>query len=271
MTVLYTPDFEAEALDLDDIPDETEMYPGESIHVIGPLDAELRLVGTRRRYKVALWWHGGEGHFDGIPVNIWTLTEAANLGLSEHAERGRLLKVILGAVTFTARLTISRHGDSPAIAELFRHEPFDWGLRGDPYLWRDMRDYFGCWVMPDSIEELDQRIATAFEQLTGASIDSKEPIFNSQYDMGGMSSGHIDPNFWRTTALEHLREQFEYDKGWKRPNCPDCGSGEVATIVYGYPDVSILNDEQARPIVFGGCCVTEDDPEWRCLQCEREW
>jgi len=271
MTVLYTPDFEAEALDLDHIPDEDEMYPGKSIHVIGPLDAEVRLVGTRRRYQVALWWYGGEAHLDGIPVNIWTGTEAANNGLSAHAAQGRLLKVILGAVTFTARLTISRHGDSLTIADLFRHEPFDWGLRGDPYLWKDMRDYFENWVLPDSIAELDRRIAIAFEHLTGASIDSKEPVFNPQYDMGGMSSGHIDPGFWRSLALDHLREQLEYDRDWKRPRCPDCSSDNVARIVYGYPDLKMMDDEQEGRIKLGGCCVTEDDPEWHCWMCERDW
>ena len=180
------------------------------------MGAELRLVGTRRKYQVSVWWDW-EGRHDRIVIDIWTSTDAANRGLAEHAENRGLLIVILGAVHFTARITLSRHSDVPTIADLFRNEPFSWGLRGDPYLWKDMRDYFEDWLLPDSFEELDQRIADAFRILTGAPMDSKETIFSDKYDMGGMSSGHVDPNFWRSEALQPLREQLAFDKDWKRP------------------------------------------------------
>ena len=69
----------------------------------------------------------------------------------------------------------------------------------------------------------------------------------------------------------HLREQFEYDIGWRRPHCPDCNSDDVAKIVYGYPDLDLILQAGDRRLKLGGCCVTEDDPEWHCWQCEREW
>lgn len=270
MTVIPVPDFEAEALDLDDIPEPPAADP--NFHDCGAFlrDAELRLIGTRRRYRVGAWWDWEETHRD-LGISFSTATDAAIGGIAEHAARGGLFKVFLDDVTFTARVIKCRVGDVPTIADLFRHEPFDWGLRGDPYLWKDMRDYFENWVLPDSIGELDRRIAIAFEHLTGASIDSKEPVFNPQYDMGGMSSGHIDPGFWRSLALDHLREQLEYDRDWKRPRCPDCSSDDVARIVYGYPDLKMMDDEQEARIKLGGCCVTEDDPEWHCWKCQRDW
>ena len=33
----------------------------------------------------------------------------------------------------------------------------------------------------------------------------------------------------------------------------------------------MLEDEERAYIVLGGCCVTEDDPEWHCKDCDHEW
>ncbi|NNE34266.1 MAG: hypothetical protein HKN13_03455 [Rhodothermales bacterium] len=56
MTVLVETDFEAEAIDLDDVLDQVEIFPGDPHHYIGPLGAELRLIGTRQKYQVCLLW-----------------------------------------------------------------------------------------------------------------------------------------------------------------------------------------------------------------------
>ena len=268
MTVYIPAEFEAEALDLDRVPDESEFFPDDPTHWLGGYDGEVRLPGTRRKYKVLIRIGGDES---GVGLDIITISDIAQENLANHAGQGQPIRVTIGVVTFMARIIVVAGYDGPTIADLFRHEPIDWGLRGDPYLWKDMRDRFLDWLLPDSIEELDGRIRRSFEELAGASIDSKEPIFNPNYDTGGMSSGHIDPQFWRTQALEHLRRQFEYDKGWKRPNCPDCNSDDVAEIVYGFPGPEMIQGDEDRRIKLGGCCVSENDPEWHCWQCEREW
>lgn len=269
MTIYTTPDFEIEALDLDHVPDQREIDPGGDTNWRGPLNAELRLVGTRRKYQVGI--QIGDDDDGTIGASIWTITDTANENLAAHAEDGGLLKVIIEAINFRARIIVSRHSDAPTIGDLFRHEPLSWGLRGDSHLWKNMRDHFDDWLLPDSVEELDRRITHAFQQLTGHSIGSEEPFFLSQHDTGGMSSGHICPDFWRTAALERLREQLAYDKGWKRPNCPSCGSAKVAKIVYGYPGPDMFEDSDRGDIVLGGCCVTENDSEWHCKDCELEW
>lgn len=269
MTVYETPDFEAEVLDLDHVPDQREIYLDDLRHVLGPMDAEVHLVGTRRKYKVGI--EIGEENDGSIGAAIWTLTEIANENLAEHAQDGGTLKVILGAITFTARIIISRHGSTATLGELFRYEPLAWGLRGDPHLWAEMRDYFADWLLPLSIEELDKRIRYAFLSLTGASIDSTATIFLEKYDMGGMSSGHVDPAYWRDNALPQLREQLAFDRDWKRPPCLNCGSSNVARIVFGYPVLETMEASDRGDIVLGGCSVTEDDPEWRCQDCQHEW
>ena len=57
----------------------------------------------------------------------------------------------------------------------------------------------------------------------------------------------------------------------KKPKkCPKCGCAKIASILYGMPAFSpeLQMDLDERKIVLGGCCVTGDDPEWQCVECE---
>jgi hypothetical protein len=55
--------------------------------------------------------------------------------------------------------------------------------------------------------------------------------------------------------------------------CPDCGSTRQALIFYGMPEFTdgLRARLEAGSIVLGGCCISGEDPEWRCLDCRREW
>ncbi|MCB9211234.1 MAG: hypothetical protein H6609_17840 [Ignavibacteriales bacterium] len=55
----------------------------------------------------------------------------------------------------------------------------------------------------------------------------------------------------------------------KIKNCPNCNSPRIATIQYGYPRFSkeLEQDLADGKIVFGGCCVTDNDPDYKCLDC----
>lgn len=56
----------------------------------------------------------------------------------------------------------------------------------------------------------------------------------------------------------------------KPKNCPVCRSPRVANILYGMPEFSakLEKDMNAGRIILGGCCVTNDDPEWQCTDCQ---
>lgn len=56
-----------------------------------------------------------------------------------------------------------------------------------------------------------------------------------------------------------------------KPKCPSCNSENVATIAFGYPGPEMITAAERGEIVLGGCCITEDDPEWHCKDCEHEW
>jgi hypothetical protein len=95
-----------------------------------------------------------------------------------------------------------------SISKLFNKEPIQWGLRGDPYLWRDMKQRFKDIRCPDSIEKFIEIIETTFQDLTGYPISHQDFIGIEKYSHGGMSSGCVDPKFWREKAIPLLKKRY---------------------------------------------------------------
>ena len=65
------------------------------------------------------------------------------------------------------------------------------------------------------------------------------------------------------------QERIELSR--KPRKCPECGSGPVARIMYGMPAFSEELERELREgkISLGGCCVSDDDPDWECTACGR--
>ena len=59
----------------------------------------------------------------------------------------------------------------------------------------------------------------------------------------------------------------------KKINCPACNGKNIAEIFWGLPaetkEITKAVDE--KKIVFGGCCVSENDPKWECTDCHHRW
>ena len=53
--------------------------------------------------------------------------------------------------------------------------------------------------------------------------------------------------------------------------CPKCGA-PVYRIIYGLP--AMPEEEYFKKyhehVIYGGCCISEDDPEWACSKCGAE-
>jgi hypothetical protein len=63
-------------------------------------------------------------------------------------------------------------------------------------------------------------------------------------------------------------KRYESDK--KPESCPADGSKKVAQILYGlYRKYSpeLMQKIKDGKIVLGGCCISDDDPSWRCINC----
>ena len=90
---------------------------------------------------------------------------------------------------------------------IFR-EPKQWGLRGDPFLWKELRELFFTEGLPRTAQEFLARLEDAFWKLTGSALSTESSALIQRYDQGGMSSGHVDPEWWRTTGIPLLTSRF---------------------------------------------------------------
>jgi len=95
-------------------------------------------------------------------------------------------------------------GNVQTIAFLFEDRPDQWGLRGDPYLWKAMQAHFSTTPLPADASELADLVAQAFQDLTGYPIATEDHFYLDEFAHGGMSSGHVSPEFWRDTAIPFL-------------------------------------------------------------------
>ncbi len=90
------------------------------------------------------------------------------------------------------------------VSEIFIDEPVQWGLRGDPYLWREMKDQLEVVEMPASAKDLQKLIKSTYQEVTGHSIHDNKPFVVSRFKHGGMSSGAISPEYWLNKAIPLL-------------------------------------------------------------------
>lgn len=96
------------------------------------------------------------------------------------------------------------------IADLFDPEPSTWGLRGDPYVWRSLRAMLAKRVLPSSEGELVEILRSSFRWLTGNDIDdpTTDRIYREELARGGMTSGQVDLEVWRTILVPLLVERW---------------------------------------------------------------
>jgi hypothetical protein len=99
------------------------------------------------------------------------------------------------------------------VSELFEDVPVQWGLRGDPFLWKEMKEYLGARPLPESPDDLERILRSAFKELTQGTLDKPTPIRLERYDHGGMSSGMVCPEFWRETAIPLIVSRFCHPGG----------------------------------------------------------
>jgi len=90
--------------------------------------------------------------------------------------------------------------DWAVISDLFDPAPDLWGLRGDLFLWMEMRQALCHVQIPSDLTELAESIKAAFQALTGKPLRSGSDVFVSRLARGGMSSGMVSGSFW----LEHF-------------------------------------------------------------------
>lgn len=94
------------------------------------------------------------------------------------------------------------------IATIFEEEPIQWGLRGDPFLWRELKERLKNIDMPETSELLQNLIEKEYEVATGYPITHKENFCIDRFRSHGMSSGGISPKFWIKSAIPLLLARY---------------------------------------------------------------
>lgn len=63
---------------------------------------------------------------------------------------------------------------------------------------------------------------------------------------------------------------FDFDNV---PACPDCASNNVASFVYGKPqlDKIIIAGLESGKIISGGCMIRKTAPKWHCYNCNKDF
>ncbi|MGI5878408.1 MAG: hypothetical protein ACOX7W_07340 [Christensenellales bacterium] len=95
------------------------------------------------------------------------------------------------------------------MSEIFREAPGNWGLRGDPYLWEDLKLYFGKVPLPCSPNAFLDALFGFFEKTTGQMLTKECQAQVCRYAQGGMSSGMVSGAYWLDYAAPLLLERLE--------------------------------------------------------------
>lgn len=100
-----------------------------------------------------------------------------------------------------------------ALLKLFAKEPEQWGLRGDPYFWKALKEYFAGAGLPDSEVAFVEDIFRQFHKVTGELLTEDAICFVKEYDKGGMSAGKISGEFWTKKGIPLLKERYHEIRG----------------------------------------------------------
>ena len=101
---------------------------------------------------------------------------------------------------------------SKHLRDIFNPEPAQWGLRGDPELWRELNKHFAELQENGArmTEEVFAReLVHAFEALVGSPLLPDDMTHIDRYESKGMSGGMVSHNFWIERGIPMLKERFK--------------------------------------------------------------
>ena len=106
------------------------------------------------------------------------------------------------------RIPIERHW--AVVSDVFDPAPRQWGLRGDPFLWMEMRQALCHVPLPEQPQAIDAIVRAAFLALTGHPLDARSNVSIRRFARGGMSSGIVSGAFWAETFVPLVQKRVEW-------------------------------------------------------------
>ena len=92
---------------------------------------------------------------------------------------------------------------------IFEDRPQKWGLRGDPYLWDELREECIGKELPLSAEAVVELVCRKFEDVSGVPLTCDARPYVAKYAHGGMSSGHLSGLFWIGRGMAKLLQNYD--------------------------------------------------------------
>jgi hypothetical protein len=101
------------------------------------------------------------------------------------------------------------------ISDLFDPAPTQWGLRGDLFLWMEMRQALCHVEIPRQPDGLIEAVSAAFRALMGAGLERNSTFPIKRFARGGMSGGMVSGEFWSEQFIPLLvRRSAWLRKSW---------------------------------------------------------
>ena len=193
------------------------------IHTVGPVweggghgEAETLASCYRASLRKADEIGAASMAFPAIATGVYGYPpqQAARIAVETlRSTRTEVSRIVLVAFDDDAHelLTAAMRSRSGLVAGLFDEEPAQWGLRGDPPAWRALRDHLAGVALPGSVEEVESLLRAAFRQVVGVDLaqDPAPSVFREKFARGGMSSGMVDLDNWRTRLMPLLIARAE--------------------------------------------------------------
>lgn len=121
------------------------------------------------------------------------------------------------------QLTLQRSGallgeSWAVVADLFDPAPSQWGLRGDLFLWLEMRHALSHTALPATADALAGIVQGAHAAITGAQLVVDQDVWVPHLARGGMSSGMVSGEFWCCRAIPTLQQRLAWlRESWRYP------------------------------------------------------
>ena len=93
------------------------------------------------------------------------------------------------------------------VGRLFGDEPNQWGLRGDPYLWQELRQAFEKEGVPALTADFNNRLNELYQRLIGEELGLSENVYIERYPPAGMSGGMVSSKFWKDIGFKLLLQR----------------------------------------------------------------
>lgn len=172
----------------------SDLTDGTKQDVEGRLDAAfMAITGVPLSSSRAITFEFCEHFMFEVDANFW---------------RGRFLPMMRANMSRAHLIPVQE--EWAVISDLFDPAPCQWSLRGDPFLWREMRQAFYHVEIPRQPEELARLISAAFAMFTGASLEKDITVHVKHLARGGMSSGMVSGEFWRESFIPLLIQRLKW-------------------------------------------------------------